>query len=59
MLAGIVINLLIYIDDHVLLARCPSGLDKQLRIIKYFSSGMAMIVNTYKTKIMLLNSNKC
>ena len=31
-LAGIVIILLLYADDIVLLARCPSDLDKQLRL---------------------------
>ena len=31
-LAGIVIVILLYADDIVLLARCPSDLDKQLRI---------------------------
>ena len=36
-LAGIVIILLLYADDIVLLARCPSNLDKQLRLLKDFS----------------------
>ena len=31
-LAGIVIILLLYADDIVLLLRCPSNLDKQLRL---------------------------
>ena len=35
-LAGIVIILLLYADDIVLLARCPSDLDKQLRLLKDF-----------------------
>ena len=33
-LAGIVIILLLYGDNIVLLARCPSDLDKQLRLLK-------------------------
>ena len=33
---------------------CPFDLNKQLRILKYFFSNMGMIVNTYKTKIMII-----
>ena len=33
-LAGIVVILLLYADDIVLLARCPSDLDKQLKFLK-------------------------
>jgi len=33
-LAGIVIIILLYVDDIVLLARCTSDLDKQLRLLK-------------------------
>ena len=40
------------------MARNPSHLDKQLRILKYFFSNMGMIVNTNKTKIMFIKSNK-
>ena len=50
-LAGIVIILLLYADDIVLLARCPSDLDKQLRLLKDFFSTMGMTVNTDKTKL--------
>jgi len=39
-LARIVIILLLYVDDIVLLARCPSDLDKQLRLLKDFCSTM-------------------
>ena len=35
-LAGIVINLLLYADDIVLMARCSSDLDKQLCLLKDF-----------------------
>ena len=52
------IILLFYIDDIVLMARCPSDLDKQLIILKYFCSNMGMIVNNDKTKIMIINSKK-
>ena len=44
--AGIVIILLLYVDDIVLLARCPSDLDKKLRLIKDFFSIVGMTVNT-------------
>ena len=44
--AGIVIILLLYVDDIVLLARCPSRLDKKLRLLKDFYSTMGMIVDT-------------
>ena len=52
-LAGIDIILILYVDDIVLMARCPSHLDKQLSIFKYFFSNMGMIVNTDKTKSRL------
>ena len=35
-LVGIVTILLLYVDDIVLMARCPSDLDKQLIILKGF-----------------------
>ena len=40
------------------MARRPSDLDKQLRILKYFCSNMGMTVNTNKTKIMIVKSKK-
>ena len=40
------------------MAKCPSDLDKQLRILKYFCSNMGMIVNTDKIKIMIIKSKK-
>ena len=40
------------------MARCPSDLDKQLRILKDFFSNMDMTVNTDKTKIMIIKSKK-
>ena len=57
-LAGIVVILLLYADDIVLLARCPSDLDKQLRLLKDFFSTMGMTVNTNKTKVMIIKSKK-
>jgi hypothetical protein len=57
-LTGIVINLLLYVDDIVLMARSPHDLENQLRILKDFCSNMGMTVNTYKTKVMIIKSNK-
>ena len=57
-LAGIVIILLLYADDIVLLARCSSNLDKQLRLLKDFCSNMGMTVNTDNKKIMIVKSKK-
>jgi len=57
-LTGIVINLLLYADDIVLMSRSPHDLENQLRILKYFGSNMGMIVNTNKTKVMIIKSNK-
>ena len=57
-LVGIVIILLLYVDDIVLMARCPSDLNKQLIILKYFFSNMGMTFNTHKTKIMIIKSKK-
>ena len=55
-LTGKVIILLLYVDDIILMARCPSDLAKQLRILKYFCSNLGMTVNTDKTKIMIIKS---
>ena len=57
-LAGIVIILLLYANDVVLLARCPSDLDKQLRLLKDFCSTMGMSVNIDKIKVMIIKSKK-
>jgi len=57
-LARIVIILLLCVEDIVLFARCPSDLDKQLRLLKDFCSTMDMIVNTDKTKVMIIKSKK-
>jgi len=57
-LARIVIILLLYANDIVLLARCPSDLDKQLILLKDFCFTMGMIVNTNKTKVMIIKSKK-
>ena len=42
----------------VLMERSPSDLDKKLTILKAFCSNMGMIVNTVKTKIMIIKSKK-
>ena len=55
-LAGIVLILLLYADDIVLLERCPFYLDKKLILLKDFFSTMGMIVNTDKTKVMIIKS---
>ena len=40
------------------MARRPSDLDKQLRILKYFFSNMGMTVNIGKKKNMIIKSKK-
>jgi hypothetical protein len=57
-LTSIVIILLLYVDDIVLMVRSPHDLDKQLRILKDLCSNMGMTVNTNKTKVMIIKSNK-
>ena len=57
-LIGIVINLLLYADDIVLMAMSPHDLENQLRILKNFFSNMGMTLNTDKTKVMIIKSNK-
>ena len=57
-LTGIVINLFLYADDIILMVRSPHNLENQLRILKDFFSNMGMIVNTDKTKVMIIKSNK-
>jgi len=56
-LTGVVINLLRFFDDIDLMARSPHDLENQLRILKDFISNMGMIVNTDKTKVMIIKSN--
>ena len=55
-LAGIVIILLLYADNIVLLEMCLSDVDKKLRLLKELWSTMCMIVNTDKTKVMIIKS---
>jgi hypothetical protein len=57
-LTGIVINLLLYADDIVLMARSPHDLENKLRILKDFFSNMSMTLNTNKTKVMIIKSIK-
>jgi hypothetical protein len=57
-LTGIVINLLLYVDDIVLMERSPHDLENQLRILKDFLSNMSMTINIDKTKVMIIKSNK-
>ena len=40
------------------MARCPSDLDKQLIMLKYFFSNMSMTVNVDETKIMIIKYKK-
>jgi len=42
----------------VLMARSPHDLENKLRILKDFCSNIGMIVNTDKTKVMIIKSNK-
>jgi hypothetical protein len=57
-LTGIVINILLYVNDIVLMARSPHDLQNQLRILKDFCSNMGITVNIDKTKVMIIKSNK-
>jgi hypothetical protein len=57
-LTGIVINILLYADDIIVMVRIPHNIGEKLRILKDFFSNMGMIVNTDKTKFMIIKSNK-
>jgi hypothetical protein len=57
-LTSIVINILLYADDIVLMARIPHDLQNQLRILKDFCCNMGMTVNIDKGKVMIIKSNK-
>jgi hypothetical protein len=57
-LTGIVINLILYTNDIVLMARSPHDLENQQRILKDFFSNMGMTINTDKTKVIIIKSNK-
>ena len=53
-----IIIVLLYANDIIIFARCLFDLDKQLLIFMILFSRMDMIVNTNKTKNMVINSNK-
>jgi hypothetical protein len=53
-LAIIVIIPLLYVDDIVLMVRSPYDLNKQLKILNDFCSITCVIVNTDKTKVMII-----
>jgi len=55
-LTGMVITLLLYVDDIVLLAKIHDDLEKQLRILHDYYSGMGMFVNINNTKVMIIKS---
>ena len=57
-LARIVITLLLYADDIIIMARCPSNIEKQLRILKYLCSSTSMTIKIGKTKVMIIKSKK-
>jgi hypothetical protein len=57
-LTCIVINIIIYVDDIILMARSPHDLENQLRILRDFFSNMGMNVNTYNTMVMIIKSHK-
>jgi hypothetical protein len=57
-LIGIVINLLLYANDIILMEMSPHDFENQLRILKDFFFNMDMTVNTDKTKVMIIKSNK-
>jgi hypothetical protein len=57
-LTGIIINILLYVVDIILMERSPRDIENQLRTLKDFCPNMDMIVNTDKTKVMIIKSNK-
>jgi hypothetical protein len=56
--ATIIIILLLYVDDIVLMVKSPYDLGERLIILKDFFSSMDIIVNTNKTKIMIIKSKR-
>jgi len=57
-LTGIIITLLLYVDDIILLARSRDDLEKQLKNLHVYFSKMGMTANTDKTKVMMIKSKK-
>jgi len=59
-LTDIVINLLLYANDIILMARTriPHDLGEKLIILMVFCSNMHMTFNIDKTKVMIIKSNK-
>jgi hypothetical protein len=53
-----IIILLLYADDIFLMERNPYDFSKELRILKDFFSSTSMTVNTDRTKVMIIKSNK-
>jgi hypothetical protein len=55
-LDGIVIILLLYVNDIVLMVRSPSDLEKQLKILKDLCSNIGMTINIEKMKVIIIKS---
>ena len=56
--ASMVMIHLLYVYDIVLMERGPYDLNKQLKILKDFFSSMGMFINTDKTKVVIIKSQK-
>jgi hypothetical protein len=57
-LTGIVINLLIYVNDIAIMEMSPRDIENKLIILQYFFSNMGMTINIDKTEVMIIKSNK-
>ena len=57
-LGEFVINLLLYVDDLVLIAKSAQGLQMHLYALEHFCRAVGMHVNTSKTKIMVFSNKK-
>jgi len=53
-LVGVIINLLLYANYIILLAKSHDDLDEQLKTLHVYCSKMGMAVNTDKTKVMII-----
>jgi len=54
----VLISLLLFVDDLVLLASTPEGLQRQIDTLANFCDLQQLMVNLGKTKVMIFNASK-
>jgi hypothetical protein len=58
LLHQVLISLLLFVDDLVLLASTPKGLQRQINALANFCDLRQLMVNLGKTKVLIFNASK-